>query len=89
MANRFLASTSLYIGEHLDNPLMQQLVVDNFRHFFRSNVAPYQRRDLPVSFVGSMAEHYPDQLAQAAEAEGFTLGQVMQRPIEGLTRYHS
>ena len=89
MANRFLASTSLYIGEHLGNPLIQQLVVDNFRHFFRSNVAPYQRRDLPVSFVGSMAEHYPDQLAQAAEAEGFILGQVMQRPIEGLTIYHS
>jgi len=88
MANRFLASTSLYIAEHIDNPLLSELVVQNFRHFFRSNIAPYQRRDLPVSFVGSMAEHYPDQLAEAARAEGFTLGQVMQHPIEGLTAFH-
>ena len=88
LANRFLASTSLYIGEHIDNPLLSQLVVDNFRQFFRSNIVPYQRPDLPVHFVGSMADSYPKQLAEAAKAEGFTIGTVMKSPMEGLIAYH-
>lgn len=88
MANRFLATTSLFIGEHLDNPLLQQLVVDNFRNFFQRNIKPYNRRDLPVSFVGSMAQHYPDQLETAARAEGFTIGHIAKSPMEGLVAYH-
>ena len=35
MGNRFLATTSLYIEEHLDNSLLRDLVVQNFRQFFR------------------------------------------------------
>ncbi len=88
MANRFLASTSLYISQHMDNPLLKDLVVQNFRQFFRCNILPYQRPDLPVHFVGSMAHNYPEQLAQAAEAEGFQLGKIMQSPMEGLIEYH-
>jgi N-acetylglucosamine kinase-like BadF-type ATPase len=89
MANRFLASTSLYIGRHLDNPLLEELVVDNLRQFFRRNLAPYQRPDLPVHFFGSRAQHYRNQLLQAAAAEGYVVGRVMKSPLEGLVAYHS
>ena len=89
MANRFLATTSLYISEHIDNPLLRDLVVQNFRQFFRNNIVPYQRPDLPVHFVGSMAHHYEELLDEAAKAEGFQLGTVMKSPMEGLIRYHS
>lgn len=88
MANRFLATTSLFIHEHLDNPLLRQLVVDNFRSFFQRNIAPYGRKDLPVHFVGSMAHHYPDELQEAAAKEGFTIGRTVQSPLEGLILYH-
>lgn len=88
MANRFLATTSLFISEHIDNPLLRNLVVQNFRQFFRSNIVPYKRTDLPVHFVGSMAHHYESLLAQAAEQEGFRLGLVMKSPMEGLIKYH-
>jgi N-acetylglucosamine kinase-like BadF-type ATPase len=89
MGNRFLATTSLYIEQHLDNPLLRQLVIDNFRTFFRNNVKPYNRTDLPVGVVGSMAFHYRDQLEEAARMEGFTLGQIMKSPMEGLVTYYS
>ena len=89
MANRFLASVSLYVGQHLDNELLHKLVVDNFRQFFRRNVAPYRRPDLPVHFVGSMAHHYPDQLAEAAQTEGFSVGRVVRSPMDGLISYHT
>ena len=79
MGNRFLASTSLYIGQHLDNPLLRQLVTDNFRQFFKNNIKPYNRPDLPVHFIGSMA----------ACSEGFILGQIMHSPMAGLLEYHA
>lgn len=88
MPNRFLASTSLYIKEHIDQPLLCDLVVSNFRQFFRSNITPYQHPELPVHFVGSMAFVYRDQLEQAAEQEGFHVGRTLQSPMEGLVTYH-
>jgi len=89
MANRFLATTSLFICQHLDNPTLRQLVIDNFRQFFRSNIVPYGHSDLPVHFIGSMACHYRAELDEAARIEGFTVGQTMQSPMEGLIAYHS
>ena len=88
MANRFLATSSLYIKDHLDNPLLRDLVVQNFRQFFRSNITPYQHPELPVHFVGSMAFIYRDQLIEAAQAEGFHVGHTLQSPMEGLITYH-
>ena len=67
----------------------------NFRDFLTHNVSPYARhtsmlntQQLPVSFVGSMAYHYESELRQAAELEGFTVGKIMQSPMEGLITYH-
>jgi len=89
MANRFLASTSPFIISHLDNPVVHRLVVDNFRQFFRSNIEPYGRKDLPVHFVGSMSFHYRSQLEEAAREEGYTIGETMQSPMEGLIAFHA
>ena len=89
MANRFLASLSPFISSHLDVPEVGQLVVDNFRSFFRRNVVQYQRPELPVGFVGSVAYYYQRQLQEAAAVEGFTVGSILKSPIEGLVQYHS
>ena len=89
MANRFLASLSPFISRHIDVPEVRQLVVDNFCDFFRRNVVQYDRRDLPVGFVGSIAWHYEDQLREAASQEGFIVGRVLKSPIDGLVAYHT
>ena len=88
MANRYLASTSLYIGAHLDIEPLRMLVVNNFREFFLHHIVPYQRRDLAVNFVGSIACHYEPLLREAAEAEGFHVGTIVKSPIDSLCDYH-
>ena len=88
MVNRWLASLSPFIMEHIGNPLIREIVVYNFREFFRKNIVPYNRPDLQVHFVGSMAHHYHDELEEAAKAEGFQLGNILQSPMEGLLTYH-
>lgn len=88
MGNRFLASLSTFIGQHLDCESLRQLVVQNFRQFFRNNLVPYDASHLPVGAVGSIAWHYRDLLAEAAAAEGFHLGTIVQSPMRGLVSYH-
>lgn len=84
MANRWLASLSEYIHQHIGEPSVEALVVDNFRAFIRHNLTPYRRRDLPIGAVGSIAYFYEDQLRKAAEAEGYTVGRIFRSPIDGL-----
>ena len=88
LANRWLASLSTFIHSHVDLPEVSAMVTENFRCFIRRNVLPYGRKDLPLNAVGSIAWHYRDQLQEAAETEGFTLGTVVQSPMDGLISYH-
>lgn len=84
LANRFLAGMSVFIRKHLENNELRALVVENFRNFFRRNVALYGRGDLPVRAVGSIAFYYERELHEAAEAEGFSVDKVIKSPMEGL-----
>ncbi len=84
LANRFLAGMSVFIHNHLENNELRALVVENFRNFFRRNVALYGRVDLPVRAVGSIAFYYERELHEAAEAEGFRVDKVIKSPMEGL-----
>jgi N-acetylglucosamine kinase-like BadF-type ATPase len=86
LANRWLASLSEFIHRHLDELLIHKLVVDNFRHFIQRNVVQYKRQDLPLNAVGSIAYYYCNELKEAAESEGYTIGKVLRSPIEGLRK---
>lgn len=88
MPNRFLASFAPFIHRHLYDPAVTRLVVDNFRDFFRYNIRPYGLTNMKVSCVGSIAWHFRDQLEEAAQAEGFSIGIVVKSPIEGLLYFH-
>ena len=88
MPNRFLASTSLYMSRHLDNEALKTLVIESFRRFFRHNIVPYDRRNLAVNFVGSIAANYEKLLREAAEKEGFEVGKILSKPIDALCEYH-
>ena len=88
LANRFLASLSKFIHNHLDKPELSDLVRQNFVDFIHIHILPYGRKDLPLSFVGSIAWHFRQQLAEAADAEGLSLGSILKSPIDGLVRYH-
>ena len=88
LANRFLASLSEFITNHLDDSEVRGVVVQNFIDFLRYHISPYHRQDLPVSFVGSIAWHYQDELREAADRLNYKLGMVLKTPLAGLIRYH-
>lgn len=85
LPNRFLASLSVFINTHKDEqPWIKDMIVECFRNFFRKNIAHYNRRDLPVNFVGSIAFHYSEQLIESANLEGFRIGRILKSPLSAL-----
>ena len=90
LANRFLASLSDFISRHLDDDeKLGKLVYDNFADFLSVHIYPYNRPDLPVSFVGSVAWYYQPQLREAASRLHIQVGTILRSPLEGLIRYHA
>ena len=88
LANRFLGSLTEFIHSHAHMSAVHSLVVDNFCAFFSCHIAPYKRRELSVSCVGSVAWFFKDELREAAHLEGFKLGTILQSPMPGLVKYH-
>ncbi len=82
MANRFLASFTPFLSKHLDDAAVRTLVIEEFARFFRRNVANYQRPDLPVSFVGSIAFYFQNELKEAAANTGYTIGKIKKAPLD-------
>lgn len=92
-ANRYLASFAPFLKENIGCPEVNAMVTDAFSQFFIRNIVTLARRynmkDMPVQFVGSIAHHFSDQLTAAARSCGFSIGKILESPIEGLIEYHS
>ena len=84
--NRWLASLSPFILRNLAHESVRTMALESFTAFFTRNVMGYQRPDLPVGLVGSVAYYYQEVIREAATQLGLTIGQVMQTPMEGLIR---
>ena len=87
--NRFLASLSPFIAQHLEEPGIRQLVLGSFIAFLRRNVMQYDYTQYPAHFIGSVAHCYKEILQEAAQETGIRLGKILQSPMEGLIQYHS
>lgn len=95
--NRYLANLARFCAAHLDDKRIHDLVYDHFQQFVSRNVAQYYEVDgvenlstagMPVGFVGSVAYYYRPILEEVLSDYGFTVGNIMQDPIEGLKEYH-
>lgn len=87
--NRFLASLSPFIAQHLEEPGIRQLVLGSFIAFLRRNVMQYDYTQYPAHFIGSVAHCYKEILQEAAQETGIRIGKTLQSPMEGLIQYHS
>ena len=87
--NRFLASLSPFIAQHLEEPGIRQLVLGSFIAFLRRNVMQYDYTQYPAHFIGSVAHCYKEIHQEAAQETGIRIGKILQSPMEGLIQYHS
>ena len=88
--NKFLASNAKFVGRHIDHPYLKNIMGELLGLFLDRNVAQYaESKSEPIGFVGSIAWHFRDILEHEVKKRGWTLGRILQKPMEGLVDYHS
>lgn len=80
--NRFLSQFTHFLSKHLAEPSIEALVVEEFSDFFARNILAYQRPDLEIHFVGSVAAVFSAQLRKAASKFGLKIGQIAKAPLD-------
>lgn len=87
--NRFLASFTPFLLEHLEEPSIFNLVYDSFDAFFTRNVMYYNLENIEVGFMGSVAYHFRDTLEIVASERDIQISQILLEPMNGLVEFHS
>jgi glucosamine kinase len=90
MPSKYLASIASFLSNYNNDSYIKELIKHCFLDFFDAQVSKYtDAKLLPVNSVGSVGFYYKDLLIEAAKEKGFTIGNVIKSPIEGLIKYHS
>ena len=90
MPQRFLASYTKIIANYMQHTFIQDLIKQCFRDFFTHQVEKYTfHKEVEISFVGSVALHFKEQLQQVIEEKGLKRGIIIQSPMEGLVKFHA
>ena len=89
MPGRFLSNFAKFIGQHINDPYMYQLVAEGFDTFLTKNVMKYDAyQELPVHFTGSVAYHFGTILRSVAQEKNIFVKHISEHPIAGLTLFH-
>lgn len=86
--NRYLAQFTRFIAEHINEPMMYDLVFNAFIGFITRNVMQYEYKSYPVYFTGSVAWYFADVLRDACLASGILPADIQQSPMDGLIHFH-
>ncbi|MBR5511480.1 MAG: ATPase [Bacteroidaceae bacterium] len=89
MPGRFLASLSPFLCENRRNPEIRNMLVKSFVAFFQHNSMAYRRSWLPVHFVGGIAVNFQEEVKEAAESLGLSIGNIVESPMKGLIEFHT
>lgn len=87
--SQYLATFAKFMFEKRKNPVIKEMIYENFEEFFERHVSKYEGfGELPVNFVGSIAFHFSDTLKLVAKKYGCHIGVIISSPSEGLISYH-
>ncbi len=89
LPNRWLASLTPFIKENRKNAYIRTMVTSCFVQFFKRNVMVYRHSWLPIHVIGGIGISFSDEIKEAAESLGLSIGKIAESPIEGLVCYHN
>lgn len=90
LPGKYLATVSLFVSKHLENPTVHKILIDCFDSFFVQQINKYtDSKKYKVHTVGSIGFTYKDLINEVASKHGYLMGNVIQSPMEGLIEYHS
>jgi N-acetylglucosamine kinase-like BadF-type ATPase len=90
LPNRYLASYAVFLAENRGHYMIENIIEDGFNDFFFNHIYKYRESwTLPVNFIGSVAFGFKDVLKEMCSSYELQLGKVLQKPMDGLIKYHT
>ena len=90
LPNRYLASYAIFLAENRGHYMVENIIEDGFNDFFFNHVYKYRESwTLPINFIGSVAYGFKDVLKDMCNSYELQLGKVLQKPMDGLVKFHS
>lgn len=90
MANRYLASFAIFLAENRGHYMIENIIEDGLNDFFFNHLYKYRESwILPINFIGSVAFGFKDILQELCNTYELELGNILQKPMDGLVKYHA
>lgn len=87
--NVYLASMMKFVVQHAEDEYIKEMIFNGFKHFVDVHVTCFKNhREVPVHFVGSIAYLFRNELERACSEYQVTIGNIVQKPIDGLIQFH-
>ena len=88
--SRYLAKFSEFLSKNRNQNYIQNLIKRSFTDFFFRNIERYNDyQNYTVNFVGSIAYYYSDLLKEVAFTRKIKIGNIIDKPINGLKKFHT
>ena len=89
LPNRYLASFALFLAENRGHYMIENIIEDGLNDFFFTHLCKYRESwNLPIHFVGGIAFGFRDVIRELCGTYQFELGKILQKPMDGLIKYH-
>lgn len=90
LANRYLASFAIFLAENRGHYMIENIIEDGLNDFYFTHLQKYNESwKHPIHFVGSVAYGFKDVLKSLCLQYGFSLGNVIKKPMDGLVKFHT
>ncbi len=88
--NAYLASFAKFMFLNKDSEYVPELIKNGIRLLAKNMIMQFKEelKTVPVHFAGSIAYFSQEEIKEVAKEFGFTTGNFVRRPIEGLVDYH-
>lgn len=88
--SRYLATVSNFVFANMSHPSVKMVLEECFDSFFDQQISKYtDSKKYKVHTLGSIGFYYKDFIAEVAKKHGYTMGNVIKSPIDGLVEYHT
>jgi glucosamine kinase len=90
LPNRYMASFAIFLAENRGHYMIENIIEDGLSDFFHTHLYKYAESwKLPIHFIGSVAFGFKDVLLDLCNTYQLELGNVLQKPMDGLVKYHA
>ncbi|MCX7862063.1 MAG: ATPase [Bacteroidales bacterium] len=86
--NRYLAQFTEFIFKYKETREIKDILLFSFNELFDRHIIPYYQQGDTMSFIGSVAFIFKDELNEIAQNYGIYLNEVLKNPLPRLVEYH-